>query len=151
MPIPDLDSHGLLPPGVHDCTLAEIGQTFSVNNRRQKLFQYLISCLKIEIRPSFHEPIYVDGSFVTDKDEPDDVDVALDLQSSSEERQLRGLKFMIENQRRLLKEYRVHFWINFPGDGDNDFSAFFQYIGAKTARFKGLNPRHLKGILRIDR
>ena len=55
---------------------------------------------------------------------------------------------MKNHQPRLLHEYQIHFWINLPSLG-NDFAAFFQYIGVKTARFKGLNPKHLKGILRV--
>ena len=148
MPIPSLDKHGLLPHGIHDCTLAEIGQTFGRNSHRQQLFQHFTNCLKIEIRPSFDNLIYVDGSFVTDKDQPDDIDIVLDLRNTSDGRKWQGLMFMSTHQNRLLREYRIHFWVNFPGR--NDFSAFFQYIGVKTARFKGLNPNHLKGILRID-
>ena len=94
-------------------------------------------------------PSMLMAASVTDKGQPDDVDVVLDLQRSSDERQRKGQELMTENQTRFLEKYRVHFWINFTGD--SDFSAFFQYIGAKTARFKGLNPRHLKGILRIDK
>ena len=39
------------------------------------------------------------------------------------------------------------FWVNLPGA--NDFSDFFQYLGVKTARYKGLDAMHRKGILRI--
>ena len=86
MPIPSLDRHGLLPPGVHNCTLTEIGQAFGKNIHRQKLFQYFKKCLRSEIRPAFDDPIYVNGSFVTDKDQPDDVDVALDLRDAPDEK-----------------------------------------------------------------
>ena len=138
MPIPSLDEHGLLPPGIHDCTLAEIRQTFGGNSHRRELFQHFAECLKIEIRPSFDNPIYVDGSFITDKDQPDDIDIVLDLRNTCDGRKWKGLMFMSEHQDRLLEEYRVHFWVNFPGR--NDFSAFFQYVGIKTARFKGFEP-----------
>jgi hypothetical protein len=30
-----------------------------------------------------------------------------------------------------------------------DFRAFFQYVGVKTARSKGLSPNHPRGILRL--
>jgi hypothetical protein len=54
---------------------------------------------------------------------------------------------MQSNQDRIMQDYRVHFWINLPGH--NDFAAFFQYVGVKTASAKGLNPLHLKGILKL--
>ena len=96
----------------------------------------------------FDEPIYVNGSFVTDKEHPNDIDIVLDLRNTSDERKWQGLEFMMNHRSRLLREYQIHFWINLPPSG-KDFSAFFQYIGVKTARFKGLNPKHLKGILRV--
>ena len=149
MPIPNLDKHGLLPPGVHDCTLEEIGRIFGGNVYRKELFQYFLDCLRVEIRPVFDDPIYINGSFVTYKEIPYDIDVVLDLRNTTDGRMLQGLVFMTRHQTRFLDEYRVHFWINLPGF--EDFSTFFQYVGTKTARFKSLNPRHLKGILRIVR
>ncbi len=47
-----------------------------------------------------------------------------------------------------MGEYRVDFWVNLPGI--SDFSEFFQYIGVKTAKFKGLKPTYQKGILRLS-
>jgi hypothetical protein len=44
MPIPDLDQGGFLPPGVHDCSLEEIGERFArfqVSDRRMRLFDKL--------------------------------------------------------------------------------------------------------------
>ena len=149
MPIPSLDKHGLLPSGVYDCTLQEISEVFATNKHRGRLFDNFLNCLHNEIRPLFNDPIYVNGSFVTDKEHPEDIDVVLDLKSSPDNKQSEGLVFMTNHHYRLLSEYQVHFWINFAIPGAPDFSRYFQYIRAKTARFKGLNPKHLKGILRI--
>ncbi len=151
MPIPTLDKHGLLPLGVYDCTLQEIKEAFVGNIQRRQLFDNFLNCLSDEIRPLFDSPIYINGSFVMDKDRPEDVDVVLDLEDTPDEKKWAGLMFMNNHQNRLLIEYQVHFWINFATPGCSDFSVFFQYIGVKTARFKGLNPKHLKGILRIVR
>ena len=148
MSIPKFDKHGLLPRGIHDCTLIEIGNLLARNSHRQNLFKNLTNCIYNEIRPLFYEPIYINGSFVTDKKYPDDIDVVLDLRDTSDRRKWKGLEFMANHQSRLLHKYRVDFWVNLPPIR-NDFSAFFQYIGVKTARFKGLNPKHLKGILRV--
>ena len=149
MPIPGLNQNGLLPRGVHDCTLDEIAGSFAENPHRKQLFQNLVACLKQEIRPVFVHPIFVDGSFVTDKDEPEDVDIVLDLKGASDEQKWQGLMFMTVRQHRFRQEYNVHFWINFDTPNSSDFTEYFQYIGNKTARSKGLDPRHMKGILRI--
>ena len=149
MPIPVLNQNGLLPRGVHDCTLEEISDFFTANQHRRRLFRNLVDCLELEVRPLFVQPIFVDGSFVTDKDVPEDVDIVLDLRGAADEQKWRGLTFMNQKQRLLLHKYNVHFWINFDTPQSSDFSVFFQYIGIKTARMKNLDPRHMKGILRI--
>lgn len=102
-----------------------------------------------EIRPAFPDPIIFDGSFVTDKDTPDDIDVVLDLCHAPDTRKLQGLIFMVTNRARFKSIYRVHFFVNLPGIGQSDFTAYFQYLGVKTAKFKGLDPKDLKGVLRL--
>ena len=108
-----------------------------------------MDCLDQEVRPQFVQPIFVNGSFVTDKDEPEDIDIVLDLRGAADDQKWRGLMFMNQNQQQFLHKYNVHFWINFDTPQSSDFSEFFQYIGIKTAKMKNLNPKHLKGILRI--
>ena len=114
---------------------------------RQQLFDNFLIFVGAELRPRFPDPLYVDGSFITDKVTPDDTDVVLDLTHAPDARKWQGLQFMNDHQARIKILYGVHFWVNLPGQ--NDFSAFFQYIGVKTARAKGLDPRQTKGILRI--
>jgi len=147
MPIPSLEPNGLLPTGIHDCSLEDIDSRFTWNNQRSGLFASFVRFLESELRPQFPYPVFFDGSFVTDKELPDDTDVVLDLSSAPDDRKWRALLFMMQHQDRIKQDYRVHFWINLPGD--SDFAAFFQYVGVKTARTKGLDPRHLKGILKV--
>jgi hypothetical protein len=147
MPIPTLEPNGLLPTGVHECSLSDISDQFTWNEHRTSLFTCFLRFLDAELRPQFPYPIFFDGSFVTDKELPDDTDVVLDLSMATDEQRWRALVFMRTHQHRIKEVYRVHFWINFPGD--NDFAAFFQYVGVKTASAKGLNPLHLKGILKV--
>ena len=90
MPIPGLNQNGLLPRGVHDCTLDEIAGSFARNPHRKRLFQNLVACLEQEIRPVFVHPIFVDGSFVTDKDEPEDIDIVLDLKETIRRAEIPG-------------------------------------------------------------
>ncbi len=147
MPIPTLESNGLLPTGIHECSLSDISDQFTWNDHRSSLFTRFVRFLEAELKPKFPYPIFFDGSFVTDKELPDDTDVVLDLSLATDEHKWHALMFMRMNQERIMEVYGVHFWINFPGT--NDFSAFFQYVGVKTASAKGLNPLHLKGILKV--
>lgn len=120
---------------------------FGWNERRQALMAGFCSFVLNEIRDQFVSPVYADGSFVTDKERPNDIDVVVELRGGTDGDKMRGLMFMHDHQERILDQYGVHFWINFPGA--SDFIAFFQYAGHKTAKFKGLDGRHAKGILRI--
>jgi hypothetical protein len=147
MPIPNFDLHGLLPQGIHDCTVSEIEERLTWNLLRTQLLSKFKDFLSNEIQPRFTDPVFFDGSYVTNKEYPQDIDVVLDLRQSSRAQQLDGLIYMQESQAYLMDQYSVHFWINLAGS--NDFSAFFQYVGVKTAKLKGLGPSHLKGILRL--
>lgn len=147
MPIPKLDAHGLLPAGIHDCSLEEMTAKFAWNDHRERMVRSFARFLRSEINDVFDFPLYADGSFVTDKEHPEDIDVVLELLDASDAQKWQGLMFMNEHQGRILRQYDVHFWTRLPGF--NDFTAFFQYAGHKTAKFKGLDPKHPKGILRI--
>lgn len=148
MPIPEFDQRGMLPVGVYECSLAEMAARFGWNLHRQRLLRSFGDFLVHEIRNAgFPEPLYVNGSFVTDKDKPEDVDVVLDLRSASEDRKWRGLILMEKERKRFREQYDVDFWVNLPGQ--NNLADFFQYVGIKSAKFKGLAHTDRKGILRI--
>ena len=147
MGIPHFNEHGFLPPGEHACSLVEIDARFGIGDNRRRLFQLLQMFVSKERRPRFVEPIYVDGSFVTDKKSPNDVDVTLDLRNVSEARQTCGLLFVARNQNRICDCYSVHFWVSIAGG--HDFTRFFQYVGPKVAH-KGLSVGDMKGILRVN-
>ena len=73
--IPGFDANGKLPPGVHDASWGEIVATFGWTARRRELLDGLKSALE-PIREAGCARIYINGSFVTDKGEPGDIDVA---------------------------------------------------------------------------
>jgi hypothetical protein len=147
MPIPELDKNGLLPCGVHSCSLAEIAARFTWNQHRKMLFHQFHNFLSVELLPCFPDPVFFDGSFVTDKETPSDTDVVLDLCHAPDARKWQGLQYMATHQDRIMDYYGVHFWVNLPAS--SDFVSFFQYVGTKTACSRGLEPKHQKGILRI--
>lgn len=72
MPIPTLEPNGLLPNGIHDCSLEDISAQFTWNDHGAGLFGRFQRFLSMQIKPEFPYPIFFDGSFVTDKELPDD-------------------------------------------------------------------------------
>jgi len=78
MPIPALTEQGFLPPGIYDASLSEIGEqfgSFRSSDIRPQLFIKLSRYLT-ELRSWGHaKEVLIDGSFVSSKDRPNDIDV----------------------------------------------------------------------------
>ncbi|MFN9212102.1 MAG: DUF6932 family protein [Betaproteobacteria bacterium] len=60
MPIPTLQPNGLLPTGVHECSLEDISAHFTWNDHRSGLFRRFLNFLDAELKPQFPYPIYFD-------------------------------------------------------------------------------------------
>src|SRR5437764_12119781 len=78
MTIPALEPSGVLSRGVHDCTLEEIKArfgSFQSSDSRPRLFAKL-EVFVAEARASrIVRSLILDGSFVTSKPAPDDIDL----------------------------------------------------------------------------
>lgn len=75
--IPDFDSEGYLPPGIHPATVEEISARFGKDSElRQVQMESLIWMIELARRAGA-DRIVVNGSFVTDKLEPNDIDCVL--------------------------------------------------------------------------
>jgi len=78
MAIPTLNTDGLLPEGVHVCELDEIKSRFGCfqgSDRRPQLFTKLEDLVGDLKKSSLIVALVIDGSFVTGKTAPNDVDV----------------------------------------------------------------------------
>jgi hypothetical protein len=85
MSIPNLNEQGLLPPGIYDCSSEEIGErfgTFQSTDRRPRLYEKLQAFLRQVRSTNLALAVIVDGSFVTSKADPNDIDLILVLRSS---------------------------------------------------------------------
>ncbi len=76
--IPAFTAHGLLPEGVHPATLEEVLERFGGNERREQLLTGLIEALRL-LRAAGCRRVYVNGSFVTSKERPNDIDACWDI------------------------------------------------------------------------
>jgi hypothetical protein len=98
MPIPDFNEHGLLPAGIHDCDFQELEVKFGQNRwvqdphsesrrevlcpQRRELCARLEKYLQALRRVGLPVEILVNGSFVTDKPNPNDIDLIVVLPSA---------------------------------------------------------------------
>lgn len=143
MPIPPFDAYGLLPPGVHNCDLAEIAERFGrfrKSDRRQLLMHRLRTFVN-EARATLKSgSIIVDGSFVTDIDEPNDIDLIIVSHVNwLGIRQVKPSYYNVLSKRRLAK--RLGFDLVFAEVDSDDLRHaldFFQMVKGERDRLKGL-------------
>lgn len=75
--IPGFDVNGYLPPGIHGATLEEIAERFGQESPLRKAEMRSLGWLVDVAKRAGVLRIIVNGSFVTDELEPNDVDCAL--------------------------------------------------------------------------
>lgn len=75
--IPAFDDQGYLPPGIHGATFDEIAERFGSESELRQVEMESLRWLVDLARQSGVLRIIVNGSFVTDAYEPNDVDCAL--------------------------------------------------------------------------
>ncbi len=75
--IPVFESNGLLPPGIHWATWEEISERFGTNKHRRFLLAGLKEAI-LSLIVAGCNTLYIDGSFVTSKEIPNDFDACWD-------------------------------------------------------------------------
>ncbi len=110
MPIPALNSDGLLPPGVYQATLDEIQERFGVfqgSGQRPRLFLRLAELVTAMQRSGLFEALLVDGSFVTAKLVPNDIDLIAVLRPGHDfERDLPMSEYALVSRTLLARRFR---------------------------------------------
>lgn len=98
--IPSFNDHGCLPPGIHTATLADIEARFAVQSDLRKVQMESVRWMvDLAVRAGV-ERIVLNGSFVTDIIEPNDVDCVLLVpdrfpkEKAAEEELCKGLPFL---------------------------------------------------------
>jgi hypothetical protein len=146
MPIPDLNEQGFLPRGIHDCTLAEISERFArfqESDQRIRLFAMLQSFVAEARKSGFVVELIIDGSYVTAKPKPNDVDLVVVLASAHDfGADLRPFEYNIVSKRRVRKTYRFDILVAVEGSqACAEYTEFFQQVRGE--------PELRKGILRV--
>jgi hypothetical protein len=71
--IPEFTKYGLLPAGQHAATYAELERRFGFNKYRMELLSGMKLAI-LNLKEAGCVKVYIDGSFVTDKEYPSDYD-----------------------------------------------------------------------------
>lgn len=145
--IPSLTAHGLLPPGIHECTLDQLRAAFGLGVRRLQLLDGLDRCLRLMNDEHLEGIVVIDGSFVTDKERPDDIELTLDVRHLDHSKQDRALLFQLRHFSDISR-MGVDWYPTLPSQ--QDFTLFFQRVGEKTAAAKRIPASGNKGILKLN-
>ena len=74
--LPSFTEHGLLPPGIHDCSLQDAYDYFCTNDHRRRIWDGLLNFIELmKFYGIDRDYIILDGSFVTDKSIPSDIEL----------------------------------------------------------------------------
>jgi hypothetical protein len=146
MPIPELSANGYLPPGVHDATLEEVGAVFGRFQRSdRRVFLFLRLCDYVrELRAwGRAEELLIDGSFVSGKAEPNDVDLIVVYPNEFDSRAaLNPAEYNVMSTRRVRAGYGFD---AFPVRArSKQWEDWLEYFSRDTR--VGLGP---KGIMRL--
>ena len=143
MAIPDLDDDGFLPEGVHECSVDELQQRFGGTHhgdRRSALFAKLVDYIQ-ELRSTrMATRLIVDGSFVTNKTEPNDVDLVLILPTNHDfTAVLHPFEYNVLSRRRVFKRYAFDVLVARENSPELlEYVEFFQQIRGRADRRKGI-------------
>lgn len=143
MPVPSLDAAGLLPDGVHDCSLAEVRDrfgTFQTSDRRPRLFDKLELFVKQAWQTDMVAEIVVDGSFVTATPHPNDIDLILVLYADHEfSAALRPFEYNVLSRRQVRRIYGFDVLVAVEGSSSHrEYLEFFAQVRGMFGRRKGL-------------
>ena len=143
MPIPLLDEHGLLPIGVHECLLDEIKArfgSFQRSDRRPQLFARLEAFLSEARASRLVVSVVVDGSFVTAKPEPNDIDLIVEVVATHDfAADVSMAAYNILSKQRVRR--RFGFDLLLARDGSLEaqrWTRFFQQVRLAPGRRKGI-------------
>ena len=147
MPIPSLTEAGVLPHGIHTCSLDEVRARFGcfqTSDQRPHLMQKLEAFL-VEVRASgLVRAVLINGSFVTSKPKPNDVDLVLVVAAGHDfHADLGPSQYVVVDSRRVRRVYGLDVLV--AEESSADFAAFVRLF--QRVR---LQPRLTKGILRLE-
>lgn len=154
MPVPAIIDGGVLPEGIHNCSLDEVRSMFAPSGERAKLLDRFNQFLQRlgEFTPDMQVTLYLDGSFITTWEGCCDIDVIV------EAREFEGvrsdyLRILVSPsvKAEFLKLYNVKFRVHVPGlSNARDYLQWFQNVkGEEAWRFGNEIAALRKGIIRL--
>lgn len=150
--IPELQD-GVLPEGVHLCELAEVNQVFGQfrrSDQRPQLTERLTRYIQDARNSGVVSAVLIDGSYVTNKEEPGDIDLIVALRPDLDlTAEMRPLEYNIQSKAMVRKLYG--FDVLSAVDGSETYQRFLDFFSrVKLTDITQRTTQERKGILRIE-
>jgi hypothetical protein len=143
MSIPHLNENGLLPEGVHEASVEEVRELFGLFQRSDKrpgLFSKLSRFLQEARSTGLIAAIIINGSFVTAKDEPSDIDLILVLRPEHDfKAELKPFEYNVLSRHRVRNRFRFDILVAPEGSVRYEqYVSFFQQVKERPGVRKGI-------------
>ena len=146
MSIPTLIPEGLLPVGIFECALAEVKErfgTFGGSDHRVRLFTKLQEMMVAMTTSKLFDSLIIDGSFVTAKRRPNDIDCIAVLRAGHDfERVLPMRQYALVSRAYLRRRFGFDVLVA------EQASALYRTYVEFFSRVRE-NPELKKGMLRL--
>lgn len=151
--IPALDQRGMLPVGIHDASdWAAVGAMFAINDHRRQLLDSMQAWIDKELQHvAAGLDLVIGGSYLTTKPVPGDIDCTVIIPVDEIAARGAALQLLLVDGRkgRIWKDYKVEAYPTLRSPGANDFSAYFQYVGEKSALLHHCAATDLRGVVKV--
>lgn len=126
MNIPKLQANGELPKGEHPASLEEVGVIYGSSNDRRKQLMKGLSEAANNLEAAGVKTIWLNGSFVTSKKEPNDIDGCWEYNELVDIGILDPV--FLGNRKQIKEKYGLDFFIAniIESDSGLPFPQFFQ-------------------------
>lgn len=150
--IPDLHD-GVLPFGIHACTFEEMRAKFgrfSRTDRRIRLAESLQKYIDEARKSGIAKAVVVDGSYITRKPEPGDIDLILVLRADFNlAKELRPFEYNLQSRRMVRRLYG--FDVRAAVDGSETYSFYIsEFSKVRLDDPEQSDNQTQKGLLRIE-
>lgn len=136
MPIPNLNSEGLLPEGIHQASIIEIKNKFGNSNKHRAFLMGKLFLVLANLCAAGVVSVWIDGSFVTDKEIPGDIDICWEYYPGVNRSILDPVFF--RSQKEIKNKYSLHVFPTGAWVGE-DWVSFFQRVkNPVTMKTKGI-------------
>lgn len=146
---PTLNAHGLLDPGIYDLSLSQIESLFGRFQRTDKrldLFRRLSALVEEISVHEFASRLIVDGSFVTSKDEPSDIDIIFVVKEGTLPLAtlINPYEYNVLSSRRLKRKY--DFDVLVVSEHSDAYGHYVEYFSRVKEGPNGVR----KGLVRLE-